>query len=368
MEPIIFDSYWTDNLAPLLENKSLWAGLVQGQKHKLFFSADWFRACLHWQDSSSKLKFWVASQDDTIIGIAALNFKKIRSRGITHTHVEWLKVPDSQFCGIVTSPHFEASLLKQLIHDLYNQSPTWDVLELYPCSHDHSFEDLKLLAHVQAASAHYYLDLSGTWEDYYASKSRRLKKSNNHLANRLKAQGNLSIEHIVNFNCYALEEVMSMITFISSRSWKAETKTTLDNQGPGQFLSSLTKSAAKSGNLSIWLLKLNQEVIAYEYQLQSEDSIYALRSDFDEKYRDFSPGSYLNWKILQASFDSDKALYFMGPGVNPYKTRWKNNEIPLMKLKAYAKTLKGRLLYSINENLIPRVKTQKVQNKVEDLK
>lgn len=360
------ESYWVDDLQ-LTEDEQLWHQLANTQPHPIFYTLNWFKACLNWLPKHASVKCWVA-RDESIKAIIPLLFVKQKTKGITHVSIEWLRVPDSQFCGIICNPDYLQAVIHMFIDDLEQQKQHWDVLNLYPVdsSTKEFFTDMSR-AVIEPASYHYFLSIDDTWEAYYAGKSRRLKKSNNHLANRLKAQGDLEIEKVTDFSKYSIQEIMDMITFISERSWKAKTNTTLNHSGPSSFLKSLTQSAATDGNLIIWLLRLDKKVIAYEYQLHSQGNIYALRSDFDEQYRDLSPGSFLNWKILEQIFTGN-STYYMGPGVNAYKTRWKNGELPLYRIKAYAKTFKGRLLYSINENLFPMMRHTKKQEHLEDLK
>ncbi len=360
------ESFWTTDINQLLGDKEGWDDLSEKKNHASFFSSDWFKATLQWQDKNTTPLFWVAKQSKIIKALMPLCIKQKKIKGISHRVVEWLKVPDSQFCDMIAASHDITIYLTKFYSDLFRSAPHWDKIELYPVTDTLKMHaqacQLPLKLKTKAASLHYWIDLNSSWVDYYATRSRRLKKSNNHLANRLESQGNIEIKQIVDTQNYTFADIISTITNISKSSWKLSTDTTFNQHGPHQFISMLTKNALNRNEFSLWLLLLNGTCIAYEYQLSRQNNVYALRSDFDEKYRDLSPGSYLNWKILENIFSTPAQAYWMGPGTNTYKTRWENNQLNLSKLVGYASTIKGRLLYGINESIIPYLKARQKQN------
>lgn len=346
-------SFWVTDLNHLSSFYTALHDLCSSLEHPIFFSPDWFQAALQWQPQNTKLCCWLLSAGDEIKGIVPLVAITQKRRGIAHTCLQWLKVPDTQFCDIIALPQDKPMVLKHFFADLMQKTIAWDTLELYPL--DSSLMELAQdlspgFAHTSfQSSQHYWIDLGMGWEKYYQSRSRRLKKGNNHLANRLKSAGTITLENVSENTHYSLEQILQIITDLSQGSWKLDTNTTFNNDGPKHFIEYLTKKALDNGWLSIWLLSLNKQPIAFEYQLHDQGNVYALRSDFDERYRELSAGSYLNWKILEQLFSSGYNKYFMGPGSNAYKTRWQNQCINLFTFKGYANTLKGRLLYGIDQ-------------------
>ena len=132
------------------------------------------------------------------------------------------------------------------------------------------------------------------------------------------------------------------IVAISAHSWKHVTGTSLDRAGPQAFIRELTESAFAEGWLSVWCLRLDGRPVAMEYQLLRDGHIHALRADFDDQYQSISPGSYLNFRMLERLFDGQHRRYYMGPGNNPYKSRWSETGDPVQTLTSYAPTMRGR--------------------------
>ncbi len=217
-----------------------------------------------------------------------------------------------------------------------------------------ALEQLKIHCHLVDSGRNLAINVATNWVDYYKTRSRRLKKGNNLIANKLKRTGDIDISWLRSSND-ALQAIPSVID-ISSKSWKTETGKTLDNQGPGDFIRRLSQHAEKNGWLSIWMLTLDDETIAVEYQLIDNGNIYALRADYDSKFSDLSPGSYLNWKLLERLFDHELNTYYLGPGENKYKHRWTEDGEALVTAVGYGKTLKGRVLKIMEQNIRPIVK------------
>ena len=151
--------------------------------------------------------------------------------------------------------------------------------------------------------------------------------------------------------------MLATVTELSSKSWKNSTGLTLDNPGPSAFISRLTGHAHKQGWLSVWLLKFDDTPVAMEYQLVYDGVISALRSDYDPAYEKLSPGTYLNWKMLEQLFNEDYGYYSMGPGGNTYKFRWAEEFPDQYRMTLYNRTWRGRLLGLLELKLRPMKRT-----------
>jgi CelD/BcsL family acetyltransferase involved in cellulose biosynthesis len=94
--------------------------------------------------------------------------------------------------------------------------------------------------------------------------------------------------------------------------------------------------------LSVWLLRMDDIAVAMEYQLMVDGQIHALRADFDDRYKNVSPGTYLNYRLLSSLFAGGFSRYYMGPGKNPYKSRWSKTSEPVKSLTSFSPTVRGR--------------------------
>ena len=334
----------------------------------VFLRHEWFDAAWQWLKSECSLYILCFTHNNVLIGIAPLIMRIVKVRGFHIRSCEFLSIPDTQECDVLARPGDRTDVVTTLCCYLGSKKNNWDRLDLSKIPATSPTIDalagisktLKLRILSEGNGTNPGLSLQGTWEAYYGRRSRRLKKGNNHIASRLARSGTLmEMHHITRTTIPATENIESTVktvTHLSSRSWKHATGLTLDHPGPAAFLQRLTESAFREGWLSIWTLTLNEQVAAMEYQIVYNGVISALRADYDPQYVELSPGSYLNWKLLEKSFQSSERYYQMGPGDITYKMRWAEEYVELRRIAIFNGSLRGRLLGIIETLLRPAIK------------
>ena len=138
-----------------------------------------------------------------------------------------------------------------------------------------------------------------------------MKKGNNLIVNRLK-RDNKSVEircydHAA-ADSYDLASLMKTLVSLSASSWKASTGLTLDQQGPGAFINRLSELAMRNAWLLVWVLTIDGEPAAMEYQLEFKGVVSGLRADYDSRFDGYSPGTLLNWRIIEQLFERDASF------------------------------------------------------------
>lgn len=335
---------------------------------QLFSRYEWMDATLSWQPDASQPYFLLIQNQKKSMGILALS-RLIRFRyGLPIKRLQFIQVPDAQQCQYVTS-NSDRVHVAHAIAGYLSLHKNWDQIQLSRMHRESgaehpletAFREAGLRVHWIKESGNPVIQLNQTWQTYYATRSRRLKKGNNLVANKLrKAFKSIEVEWLFGKSVtgeqwsMALDEVIA----VSAKSWKRSTGLTLDNPGPQAFIKKLSEHAIHQGWLSIWLLRLDGKIAAMEYQIIYNRVVHALRADYDEDLAELSPGTYLNWKILERLFEQGDLLrYEMGPGDNQYKQRWAESELPLYSFIAYNTTLPGRILCFIECSLKPVLKT-----------
>lgn len=371
---IVLESESKPGLAPadapikirVLDNETDWqaaAGLIEAvceDAHApVFVFPHWLHSAWCWRVPGARLKVVLATVKDECVGFAPLVTSARTAIGFQIRILQLVAVPDTQFVDLVARPALAYEFAAALSSHLHDARSDWDRLELANLSD--RFGNWRLFAQALAgagiaavvipAGANPFVDLRGSFADYYAARSRRLKKSINLGANRLAQMGRIEIEWVR--NCSAADEALTEAIRVSSISWKKSTDTTLNQGGPRAFIERLTAGAAGRGQLSLWLLRLNGRVIATEYQLIHEGVVHALRADFDPAFGYASPGSYLNRHLLEQLFSAGLRRYCMGAGSNAYKRRWADGSEPMFQLLAYSPTWRGKLLHWCERSLLP---------------
>ena len=106
----------------------------------------------------------------------------------------------------------------------------------------------------------------------------------------------------------------------------------------------------------IWLLKLDQKPIAYEYHLKYKDEVWGMRSEYDDNYSKAGPGTVLDKYIVEQIFKDGFKRYHLGWGADFYKLRWTEDIKAHRTILVFPPNLYGRILYNLEFKLISKIK------------
>lgn len=131
--------------------------------------------------------------------------------------LEFLAVPDTQECDILSSASHRNEVISAVARKLHEMCSKWDVLELsyLPAESDTQVKLPAALAHCgpfntsMPAGRNLSIALDGSWESFHAARSRSLKKASNFAANRLKKTGKIDLRQIgANSNDAAIDTMV----------------------------------------------------------------------------------------------------------------------------------------------------------------
>ena len=261
----------------------------------VFLRHEWFDAVWQWKQNESSLYIVCVYKGSVLIGILPLTKTKSRKNYITLSKLTYLDIPDTQFCDLICEAENSQMVLVIIVRYLSKCRKDWDILEVQKLSRQSllfkiaskAVSTIGLAFELVESGYNPGIGLDDMWEEFYGRRSRRLKKGNNHVANKLKREGKAIRVEWLNDDLNDIDKLyktLDVIRSLSSNSWKADTGLTLDNPGPNAFLTRITEHAAKNQWLSIFILYLADEPVAAEYQLKFNGVISALRADYDKKY------------------------------------------------------------------------------------
>lgn len=353
------------------ELRDRWRDLESSVSHpSVFLTHEWFSAAWEWQKRHGQLSVLIVWQADELVGACPFLTTSAREDLLKYRKLEFLAVPDSQECSVLAKTALELQVHKAIFDHLAARQD-WDIVEVRQLP-DHAYTSEFLASQragpgirtrFQSGGTNPTVPISGTWQDYYARRSKRLKKGNNHLYNKLKRQySEISVEchNYTDWSDSQIRQICEELVNISIRSWKSqETQTSFDHEGPRAWMESVSRSAAENGWLAVWTLQVDGTCVATEMQLVRNGVVSALRADFDNDLRDLSPGAYLNWKILEHLFSQHiggVGEYRMGPGTNPYKARWSERDLSLVHAVLYNSTARAQVLWLVAEHIKPALR------------
>jgi CelD/BcsL family acetyltransferase involved in cellulose biosynthesis len=329
----------------------------------VFLRHEWFDSAWQWRRLDGSLHTLVAWRDGTLVGAMPLIQTSRPSEMGRRRVLEFLTVPDTQCCDILAPASDAAAVAEAFARALGARGAGWDVLELGYLAEGATAATLFADAlrrsgctiAITPAGSNPYIALGSTWDAYYGTRSRSLKKASNLALNRVAKSGAPQVDwhRPKGAQAAAVEPLLATLVDVSSRSWKRTTGNSLDRPGPQAFIRRLSELAIEREWLSVWTLALDGKPIAMEYQLAFGGQVHALRSDFDDALGEISPGSYLNRVLLERLFSGEFVRYYMGPGDNAYKLRWAEGAAPLQRLTAYSRSPRGRLAALVDLRLKP---------------
>ena len=321
---------------------------------RVFASHDWFDAAWQWRQQTSRLYLLCLFDLQSLISVLPLVREEVSRHGLRYRELSFLTVPDTQACDIIVAERDKEMACAAFAAELERRRDEWDLIRLQflPRGAVAAFALPNALAakgfttRLRHATENPFISLQSSWEAYYATRSRSLKKANNLAAGRVRKAGVIRAEWLAPGEGDATDRdrFLDRVIDISAVSWKTRTGNSLDNAGPQAFIRRLSHVAHERGWLSIWTLSVNDRPLAMEYQLIADGRVHALRSDFDAEFEPMSPGSHLNRHLLEKLFGRGLQRYYMGPGDNNYKRRWTEEAETIDTLSVYGASTKGRML------------------------
>jgi len=350
-----------DALAPLWLEITRQSGQISP-----FLSHDWFACCWRTAGPDRRREAWLFENSHRLMAIVPLASWRTSVRSLPVRVLGVLDSPDTPFVEFPSVGPIE-EVVETFLATL-REKGGWDVLRFSNLpAHSLTFKALgsaltdRFPWRVVRREQSPYLRLSGTWESFYRAKTQRFRKTCRSMENRIRGYGEVSVEE----HCQVDPEgsLLREVVEISRLSWKGPRGLALATmQGMSRFFRELTQRASTNGWLHLWVLRLNSQAVATEYQIGTDGQLHALRADFDPAFGTLSPGAYLNLSIIRSLFERQGVdRYNMGPGANDYKLRWASDADEVVGLEVYAPTPYGRFLHAIETRVVPIARRWRTQ-------
>jgi len=340
----------------------VWADMARASgQPSPFLSHDWFACCWRTAGPDRRRELWVIEDDAAPLALIPLTLTRATMRGLPVRRLGILDSPDTPVFDFVVTGRVDevvATFLRFL-----RSRRDWDLLSLEKVP-VHS-PTLKALQTALAADFRWrpagvlaspFLDIRGTWEEFFRHKTQRFRKTCRNLENRIRRGGKVTLEE----HCDVDPDgpIFAEMMEVSLQSWKGPRGLAMATmQRMPRFFRELTRRASANGWLRLWILRLDGRPVATEYQVAQNGRIHALRADFDSSLADLSPGACLNLSIVRTLFHHGTVgEYDMGPGINEYKLRWATGAHETTGVDVYAPTIYGHLLWTIEAHLLPLVR------------
>lgn len=209
--------------------------------------------------------------------------------------------------------HFEATRRSvKLAMLVSNSSPTYSVLPEIAASH-------RLSAYVRPESLSPGIQIDGKWESFFLSKSRHFRRRIRKKEKAIEKAGQVSIR--IRTRPVDVERTLEAIFTVERHSWKAKRAQFISGDPTlVKFYTELARRAAELGWLRVHLLFFDSKPVAFIFGLVHDNKYYALKTSYDERYSQLSPGVVLVSHAIRDAFSQElQAFDFLGED-----SRWKH--------------------------------------------
>lgn len=184
--------------------------------------------------------------------------------------------------------------------------------------------------------------LAAPWEAIEAGFSPYLRANFRRRLKRLEKLGRLRLEEQAGEA--QLEAALGHCFALEGKGWKGAKGTAILDDRPRQrFYRQLAHRLARAGRLRLYLLWLEERLIAFEYCIGDGGSgrLYSLKIAYDEEFRTMSPGTVLRWLLLQRVQGEFGSYEFLGDDA-AWKSEWTAEVVELEHVRVYNRTWRGR--------------------------
>lgn len=296
-----------------------------------------------------------------IIGILPLMIESTKLKGIRQRMLKFIEngiTPRTNFImPEITLQH--VAMMWQEVHrcssewdlafldNLASDNPGYEIFKRYLVANDIRFVE-------SPARMSPYLEIGEGWDACYRAFGKRLKRNLANAKNRLKQLGEFKAIEMKSPS--EIREALEICYAISRKSWKGELDKDIGgNPSRKAFYDQITEMGIRHGWASIWLLKLNEEYIAFEYVIQLGEHLLLLAIDYDQAYSRSSPGAVLRSLDLEQLAARDIRIYDFAGTNYDYKLHWTKTVRPHSQFWIFNDRIKSRLLYFVKAQVLPRL-------------
>ena len=347
--------------------------LANSDANYVFNSHLWLSCWLNHFTDSNGILIVLVHDGNKLIAAAPLAIRRGRIRFVSVRELSFLENDETGRSDMIFRRDVDVDSVTEAIFErVLNESRSkWDIVKLRnipkksktPKAIARILSRKRLLCGINTSTRAPYLIIDTKWDDFLNSKTKHFRKKIRSTINKVKSSGKAVVIKVKTFEEF--ESNLDSLRQISANSWLAEAGLDMfSNKQRESFFIELTRNASKCSSFNIWMLKIDDVPIAFEYHLRYLDSVHALRACYSHQYENISPGFYLECNILKQQFskvEQQPVIYDLCSGEQLYKKRWTFKSQEHLSMLAFRKNLKGVLLYNL-EFIVIRMLRERIKH------
>jgi CelD/BcsL family acetyltransferase involved in cellulose biosynthesis len=212
------------------------------------------------------------------------------------------------------------------------------------------------------------ISMETDWETFFATRSQKFRKNMRNKANKFARAPGCRIERRILTTVD--EATLNDMQEVSRHSWKGKVGTDLGSvPAAREFLRDLIAAIGPNGGVHVWVALSGSQPIAYEFHARYGGVTYPLRADFDERFRELSPGSVVEYTALRESFEEGAMkLYDSCANDYWYLSNWTDQVRVHFDIEVFGRGLKPRLAHAAEFHIVPLARRwrAKLRGKAQD--
>lgn len=345
-----------DNYRNFSVLKKEWNDLLKDTgEENIFLRHEWFDCWLKSYGAGHQLHIIMVSDHGKLIAIAPLMIVTEKYRFIRLRKIKFIENSDTLHCGFIIVAQ-SADAIKKIFDHLIENEALWDLIDLQHLPQDCSYSELlkeylsgcDLLCVSLPGLQSPYIVVDKDWETYWKSRTRKFRKN---CKRKIKK---IAQDHDYSVSTYdTLKDVREDIHFISANSWKSKIGQAIpQSESRIHFFDTLGEIAAANHWLKVSILSINGARVAHEFHLEYKNRVHSMRSDYVEKYKHLSPGSVLDFFIVENIFKSGVTEYDLGGSNDDYKLNWTSDIRAHTHYLIFNRGIKGALLFLLEAYIV----------------
>jgi CelD/BcsL family acetyltransferase involved in cellulose biosynthesis len=327
-----------------------------------FLRHEWVRT---WWDSfgaNSRLHILVVRSAGRIVAIAPLMREAARLYGVPVRRIALMANDHTPRTDFIVAEQPELAY-RAIWNTLFEEIDRWDVLQLTQLQTTSatlpSMSKLATADGLAVGTWHNsdspYLELAGTWSEYWAGVSSKFRSNIRNRLSRLTKLGEPALEILR--DTAAIKAGCDDAWRLEDSGWKEEEGTSICSDPAVQsFYTLLTERAAERDWLRLLFLTVGGRRIAVSYGACYDDRLFLFKTGYDREYHTCSPFKLLTYFATQDAYAQGlREVDFLGDS-EPWKQEWTEATRGHDWLFVFSNSRRARLLHSIKFQMAPEIK------------
>jgi len=179
-------------------------------------------------------------------------------------------------------------------------------------------------------------------------RNARLRGKLRHIRRELATQGQLRLRRVEQADPATLERFYKL----EAAGWKGQDGSAIVcDVKTRQFYDEVAQSAARFSYLSLYLLELNDQLLAAHFGLSQDGRYFSPKVAYDEKLKAWAPGHLIVSEILQDCVARKISSYDITGPDDEWKMKWTAQILPKHKFYIFGEGLRGRFAHLLGFRL-----------------